>query len=438
MAIEFTCDGCQFLFRVPDTMAGKKGRCPKCGVITPIPAAPYASPIAVEPLQPKVPLGRRSDPDDRDRRDYDDRGLDDYDDRPRRRRRKNSKKGLVIGLVAGAAALLLIGGGLAVYFIWFASSGLGEDAKYMPNNAKLIMSVKVEELLSSKVWKDLKKEFPALEAGEAMANGESPVNLSDIERITVGGDPATDEFVAVIRLKKAVKAADLESKIPGNANFKDKKVGKYTLREPEEEFGEMAYCQVDPKLVLFGSPKGLKSVLERDKPAKFNSVIDNAIKETDFSRTFAMVMDAKGMGAQGPGFVPPPQGGARPGAGKGAFWENFERGFRMGAGGGMNPLTGMGVDGMGFSIKLSTDVAFKMTMVCKDSSTASSMRSAMQRDLRQSKWGGLPPGAPPEVKEILNSASAGGSGVNVTLSFTIKLKTILSLVNQVKGMFGGF
>jgi hypothetical protein len=440
MTIEFNCEGCQFLFRVPDTMAGRKGRCPKCGAITPIPDAPAASPVSAD-LPPARPApGPRTDYDDRGRDDYDDRGRDDYDDQPRRRRKKKSKKGLILGLSIGAALLLLVGVGLAVYFIWFAASGLGDDAKYMPSNSKLIMSVKVEELLTSKVWKDLKKEFPALDAGEAMANGQSPVALADIERITIGGDPAGDEFVVVLRLKKPVKAADYEGKLPGNignVTFKDKKAGKYTMREPEDDSFDLAYCQVDPKLVLFGNPKGLKAVLERDKPAKFNSVIENALKETDFSRTFAMVIDAKAVGGPAPGFVPPPPQGVPKRGGKGAFWEGFEQGFRQGAGG-FNPLAAMGVDGMGFSVKVSSDVAVKMTFVFKDSSTASKMRNDMQKGLREVKRNPGMGGAPPEAQEIANSASVGGSGVNVTLAATVKLKTILSLVNRMKGMMGGF
>jgi len=433
MTIEFNCDGCHYPFRVPDSLGGKQGRCPKCGVINNIPLPPVASPIAVEPLPPPRPapaLDARYDDPNRD-----DWGRDDYDDRAPRGRKRKSKKGLILGLVIGAAALLLIGGGLAVYFIWFAKPGLGEDAKYLPSSSKLIMSIKVEELLSSKVWKDLKKEFPMLEDGEKMANSNSPIDLSDIERVLVGGDPGRDEFVAVFRLKKAVKAADFENKIPGNFTFKDKKIGKYTMRVPEDESADMAYCQVDPKLVVMGSPKALKGVLERDKKPQFSTVMENAIKDTDFSATLAMALDTKAMGGQAQGFAPPPPKPVKAG-GPGNFWDDFERVFRAGAGG-MNPFGAMGVDGMGMSLKVSSDIGFKMTMVCKDSSTAASMRDSGQKGLREAKKGGGM--MPAEIKEIVNTASIGGRGVNVTFSATVKLSSALSLAKQAKAMFpGGF
>ena len=35
--IRFTCSGCQTTLNVPDGMAGKAGKCPKCGVKVQVP-----------------------------------------------------------------------------------------------------------------------------------------------------------------------------------------------------------------------------------------------------------------------------------------------------------------------------------------------------------------------------------------------------------------
>jgi predicted Zn finger-like uncharacterized protein len=40
--MQVTCDQCQSKIRVPDSAAGKKGKCPKCGAIIAIPAAEAA------------------------------------------------------------------------------------------------------------------------------------------------------------------------------------------------------------------------------------------------------------------------------------------------------------------------------------------------------------------------------------------------------------
>ncbi len=124
MTIEFSCGGCQYPFRVSDSLAGKKGKCPKCGEISPIPMASVGSPISAVPPPPR-PVVRAKDPDDRDRdRDYDDRRRDDYDDEPapRRKRNKKSKTGLIIGLTVGGV-VLLAGIGLGLYFL-LGPSGL--------------------------------------------------------------------------------------------------------------------------------------------------------------------------------------------------------------------------------------------------------------------------------------------------------------------------
>jgi len=44
MAIEFYCPGCAKLMRTPDETAGRKGKCPNCGLKVQIPAASVASP----------------------------------------------------------------------------------------------------------------------------------------------------------------------------------------------------------------------------------------------------------------------------------------------------------------------------------------------------------------------------------------------------------
>ena len=39
MTIAFQCSGCGSALRVPDTMAGRRGKCPKCAAVNSIPGA---------------------------------------------------------------------------------------------------------------------------------------------------------------------------------------------------------------------------------------------------------------------------------------------------------------------------------------------------------------------------------------------------------------
>ena len=404
MTIEFSCQGCQYLFKVPDTMAGKKGKCPKCGAITPIPTA-SGSPISAAPPPPPPLVG----PDDRN---LDDRGPDDYDDQPRRRRKKGGK-GLIIGLSVGGAVLLLGIGGFLWW--WLSSSGLSsDDAKFMPAGSKVIASAKVDEFLSSSAWKDIKKEFPKLAEMETDVGKKFPISLNDIDRVVVGADPEKEEFMVVMRFKKAVKASDIESKIPGEPKFKDTKVGKYTMREAEESGPvPLAYCQVDSKLIVAGTPSALKSALEKDKKPQFSSVMENALKDTDFGKTFAMAMDLKGL-SKAKGGIP--------------GLNNIPGMGMMGGMGGGPP----GVDGMGISIKVSSSISGEAVMVCQDASTASKMRDEAKKSLSEQKKDMSK--MQPEQKEVINSVSIGGSGTNVKFSASVKTATFISAIKPFAGM----
>ena len=181
------CTSCGSKIRVPDGMAGKKGKCPKCGLVFTIPEAleipdtPAAAPppadigitsapptsdrgtpppatpppkSAAEP--PPVPSRRAweddEDEDDRDRRrsrrpdrgDRDDDDDDDYDDIRRRLRRKPEESGLslssmIVGIVSASlgvgaiccwiilAPLAFLGGVVAVILGFMGKSRGGES-----------------------------------------------------------------------------------------------------------------------------------------------------------------------------------------------------------------------------------------------------------------------------------------------------------------------
>lgn len=64
MPIETICQGCARKLRVPDEHAGKKARCPQCGMIYVVPSSPDASSPAIDPASPETPARTDSGPDD--------------------------------------------------------------------------------------------------------------------------------------------------------------------------------------------------------------------------------------------------------------------------------------------------------------------------------------------------------------------------------------
>ncbi|MDB5313034.1 MAG: hypothetical protein JWO38_7236 [Gemmataceae bacterium] len=139
MPIRIACPSCAAVLTVPDTAAGKTGKCPKCQTPIAIPPATPEFEVVDEPAPPTPadnrpgsrrrsadaapddrPRGRRRDPDDRD---------EDEDDRPVSRRpvpgRKKAGgngKVLILAVVGVAVLGLAAGGGIAAWFL------LGKDA----------------------------------------------------------------------------------------------------------------------------------------------------------------------------------------------------------------------------------------------------------------------------------------------------------------------
>lgn len=142
--MQVTCSNCQTKIRVPDSAAGKKGKCPKCGTIIAIPALDAPEEVAPEPVAeapepvaeppasssfdfaaepPPKKASRRDDDDDAvesglpprkskaraadDEEDYD----DDDDDRPRRKIKKKAS-GESVGL---SVTSLVLGGSSFVF-----------------------------------------------------------------------------------------------------------------------------------------------------------------------------------------------------------------------------------------------------------------------------------------------------------------------------------
>lgn len=127
MAISITCPGCQSVYPVPETLAGKTIRCKKCGETVAV-TAPSAVPVAAARPVAAKRVAQVVDDDDvaipaRSRRDL------DGDDAPRERdRARPEKKGSKLPLILGAVLGGLVLGAAGVGAL-FAAGVFGGDAK---------------------------------------------------------------------------------------------------------------------------------------------------------------------------------------------------------------------------------------------------------------------------------------------------------------------
>jgi hypothetical protein len=405
MTIEFSCQGCQYLFKVPDTMAGKKGKCPKCGSITPIPTA-SGSPISAAPPPPSVaPLG----PDDRNL----DQGPDDYDDRPRRR--KKSNKGLILGLTIGGGVLLLVGVGLLLWWL-LGSSGLSSDElKYLPDNCVAVGSFKPADFFSSGLVKDNAKEMNTAQMESEMkkATGFVP---KDIDKVVLGTDG--EGLTVIVKMNKAVKADDIKKAFAEKMDFKDEaKVGSLTMYRTELGDDGPAFCVADSKTVIGGFPaKGLEKVLKRGKKADMSPAFQKIVDKADFGKTVAFAVDIKALAKKGEGL-------------KGLA--NLAREAGGGMGGevdmaiGQLGMLGNQVDGIAGSVKISSGVDVEGTLFCKDADTAKNFKKMADEGIKAAKSS---PFTPPEAKELLDKVKVSQSGNTVSGSVSISS----SFINKMK------
>jgi LSD1 subclass zinc finger protein len=110
MPVSFPCPGCQRPLQVPDSLAGKKVRCPGCNVVTTVPA-PVEPPLAVVELaEPVAPARKGTAPW---------RQLDEPEYPPPRRTRRSDGTGQPPGRGRPVAGLLM-----GIFSILFGAVGL--------------------------------------------------------------------------------------------------------------------------------------------------------------------------------------------------------------------------------------------------------------------------------------------------------------------------
>jgi hypothetical protein len=370
-----------------------------------------ASPISAEPARrPRPAPAPEADYDDRD-----DRDRDDYDeDRPRRRKKKKqASKGLIIGLAIGGG-VLLIGLAIGAYFLFFRGGLSSDELKFLPDKCVVVGSFKPAEFLDSGIWRDMKKEM----GGGGMLDFEKQMEdkigfaPKDIERVTMGG--SEDDAVVIVKTRKTVKASDVQKALKqlpkfGAAEFKESKVGSYTISKTEDDEGP-AFCIVNSNLVVASEKaKSLEKILKRDKKVEFSSSFQKIVDKADFSKTLAFAVDLKA--AQGGGLNALNQFG--------------------GGGGGMmmNPLTmlpgGGDLEGIAGSIKASSGIDISMSGFFKDAKAAEAMKKKIDDGLDSARKAikeakGPAAAGAKDAADMINSIKISQSGNVVTGSLSIK------------------
>lgn len=264
-------------------------------------------------------------------------------------------------------------------------SGLGDDLRFMPDDANLVFTIDVKSLLASGVGRRFKEQLPDL---KQLAKN-SKVKPEDIERMTMGGRATNEQFCVVIHFTKPIAVEDV---LPGETTKST--VGSHTMYVQAAS----AATQIDPQSVLIGTVKEVRQVLERNAPPRIPAALEAAMTEADFSKPLAIAVDTSGVAQLVAG-----QGMANP----------------MGA-------TLQQIRGFSAYAQVGDDIRLYAAAVCKDSAAAENVRKEIEglKAMVASVKPAAPAGQNAAAMNMMNSLSVSTSGATLRASLTIDADTL--------------
>jgi hypothetical protein len=430
MSITFKCSGCDQALKVPDRMAGNKGKCPKCGSILRVPGAreeepeeparpaprkaraPQRAIIEEKALRKRPPAAETVDDDDGE-------APEEAVPRTRKGRKKKTKKRkksslLLVGLLSGGFALLLACAGLGG-LVWWYFFAAGDDLIYMPNNCEMVASVRVDQLLQSQSLQELRREIPDFDKGFQMGLDKGGgISTMDIDHFVIGIGSNSKSTVSVVHTKKTVEASDIRSKIP-NANYTETKIGKYVLHDPQNS-SSPAFCILDKKRLVIGDKEAVREVLQRNKKPEFSKNMQDALKQVDFSKTIALASDLQSASSKVGGGLP-----------------------MLGANNKMGDALKK-VNSVVVHATVSSEVRYEVTLLCQDAAAANDIKTQIESALNDfKKWletlqamQGNKQGMPKEVNDLLQ-LNLKVNGNKVTGGNSFKVSGLIQMYKQQKG-----
>jgi hypothetical protein len=176
-----------------------------------------------------------------------------------------------------------------------------EMMRYLPSNSQLVYSIQARAVAKSEVFRELSRRLPELRKLETALEEGSGLPPSQLTRVMIGGrvsrDPLATEFVCVCWTKSAVTAADILANMK-DANYREEKVGKFTMHTKQET----SFCVAEKDVVLFGPPAIIRKTLLREGSPELSSGLRTAIRAADFSRSVVIAGNAKDVLRKDSGF----------------------------------------------------------------------------------------------------------------------------------------
>jgi hypothetical protein len=285
-----------------------------------------------------------------------------------------------------------------------AAPPVEDDFRFYRPDADVVFVVHMDKLVASEPAQKLRKDLKDFDKAMDEVRRGFGVAAADIERLSGGGRIQKDEGLFVVRTKKAVKAADIaaamkEPRFEGDkgVTFKEVKVGKHTLYQPEPD-ARNSFCVLDDRTVLYGRSKDLQAALGRDGKAEPPAGLKKALEQADRNATVYFAADLKAIKADNPDALPP----------------DFPGGF--------SPRKALAdADGLAGSMTAGPEVTFRVAAVCKDAKSAAALKEEADKGLAAlgTHLKGLPK-VPKEIAALPGMAQTAAEGNVAKGTLTVK------------------
>lgn len=288
-----------------------------------------------------------------------------------------------------------------------SNSPFGKDSEippefaYLPDNVQIAIHANWDQLADSSLYRDLEKQLiqmaPAAIRGEIAAKVEEMSKAADtlVFGVTVpAGYSATGpEFSGALSTKQDV---DLNVWFPATTGTlrRESFRGYSLIVTTTDQNTEVAFCQVEPRIILFGSLPTVRNLLTKgNRQPTLPDRLRTAVEQADFKRDLTLVVT----------------------------FTNAQSGLFE-----QRPASDDALPSLIAYADIDSDITLDARLMCADAAMAQVMQSVVQDFLRQAQ-GSI---TDPQMRSALGSVRVAVTGSTVTAAMVISGRVLTNALNS--------